>query len=71
MMLHLLCYTHLWMIAGVSLPPSDRVFALLALLGVLDIVADSGLIDFAEAIHRLETTTFRRPILLLLLEPGA
>lgn len=27
--------------------------------------ADRGLIDFAEAIHRLETTTFRKPIPLL------
>jgi len=34
-------------------------------LGVLDIAADRGLIDFAEAIHRLETTTFRKPVLLL------
>lgn len=31
-------------------------------LGVLDIAADLGLIDFAEAIRRLESTTFRRPV---------
>lgn len=34
-------------------------------LGVLDIAADRGLIDFAEAIQRLETTTFRKPPVLL------
>ena len=34
-------------------------------LSVLDIAADRGLIDFAEAIQRLETTTFRKPFSLL------
>jgi len=30
-------------------------------LGVLDLAAERGLIDFAEAIRALERTTFRRP----------
>lgn len=34
-------------------------------LGVLDIAAERGLIDFAAAIQSLETTSFRKPILLL------
>ena len=34
-------------------------------LGVLDLAADRGLIDFAESIHRLESTNFRRPRALL------
>jgi predicted nucleic acid-binding protein len=34
-------------------------------LGVLDIAADLGLINFAEAIRRLETTSFRKPVALL------
>ena len=33
--------------------------------GLLDLAAERGLIDFAEAIKRLEQTTFRRPIALL------
>ena len=34
-------------------------------LGVLDLAAERGLIDFAQAIHELERTTFRRPVELL------
>jgi len=34
-------------------------------LGVLDIAAEHGLVDFAAAIHALERTTFRRPDVLL------
>lgn len=34
-------------------------------LGVLDIAAERGLIDFAEAIRELERTSFRRPINLI------
>jgi len=34
-------------------------------LGLLDLAADRGLIDFAHAIHALERTTFRRPHALL------
>ncbi len=34
-------------------------------LGVLDMAADSALIDFAEAIRKLERTNFRRPEALL------
>lgn len=34
-------------------------------LGVLDIAASRGLIDFSAAIHRLNQTTFRRPQSLL------
>ena len=34
-------------------------------LGVLDLAAERGLVDFAEAIKALETTTFRRPAALL------
>lgn len=34
-------------------------------LGVLDIAAERGLVDFAEAIRRLEQTSFRRPLKLL------
>jgi len=30
-------------------------------LGLLDLAAEQGMIDFAEAIGRLEQTTFRRP----------
>ena len=34
-------------------------------LGLLDIAAERGLVDFAEAIRELEQTTFRRPPALL------
>ena len=34
-------------------------------LGLLDLVAEQGLIDFAHAIAKLERTTFRRPEALL------
>lgn len=34
-------------------------------LGVLDLAAERGLIDFCQAIARLETTTFRKPSWLL------
>ncbi len=34
-------------------------------LGVLDMAAESGLIDFAGAIQKLESTSFRRPEVLL------
>ena len=34
-------------------------------LGLLDIAADRGLVDFAQAITKLEQTTFRRPEALL------
>lgn len=34
-------------------------------LGVLDIAAEKGLIDFAEAIQRLEVTSFLRPVSLM------
>ena len=34
-------------------------------LGLLDLAAGRGLIDFAEAIRKLERTSFRRPIGLL------
>ena len=35
-------------------------------LGLLDLAAERGLIDFADAIAKLEQTTFRRPEALLL-----
>lgn len=34
-------------------------------LGLLDIAAERGLIDFAEAVRKLEVTTFRKPHLVL------
>lgn len=34
-------------------------------LGVLDLAAERGLIDFADAIRALELTSFRRPAALL------
>ena len=34
-------------------------------LGVLDIAAERGLIEFTAAVRELETTTFRRPVELL------
>lgn len=34
-------------------------------LGVLDLAAERGLLDFAQAIQFLEATTFRRPMALL------
>jgi predicted nucleic acid-binding protein len=34
-------------------------------LGLLDLAADHGMIDFAQAIHELEQTSFRRPEALL------
>jgi predicted nucleic acid-binding protein len=34
-------------------------------LGILDIAAERGLIDFAQAIQALESTSFRRPVALL------
>jgi predicted nucleic acid-binding protein len=34
-------------------------------LGVLDLAAERGLVDFAEAIRRLEQASFRRPLKLL------
>jgi predicted nucleic acid-binding protein len=34
-------------------------------LGLLDLAAERGLVDFAQAIHALEGTTFRRPAALL------
>lgn len=34
-------------------------------LGVLDMAADKALLDFAEAIQKLERTSFRRPEALL------
>jgi len=34
-------------------------------LGLLDLAADRGLVDFARAVHALEGTTFRRPVVLL------
>lgn len=34
-------------------------------LGVLDIAAERGLVDFGQAIEKLERTTFRRPEALL------
>jgi predicted nucleic acid-binding protein len=34
-------------------------------LGVLDIAAERGLVDFAQAINRLRRTTFRIPEALL------
>lgn len=34
-------------------------------LGLLDLAAERGLIDFVQAIHALERTTFRRPDALL------
>jgi predicted nucleic acid-binding protein len=34
-------------------------------LGVLDIAAERGMIDFAQAIRKLEKTTFRKPRLVL------
>ena len=34
-------------------------------LGVLDIAAERGLVDFAESVRKLEQTNFRRPIGLL------
>jgi hypothetical protein len=34
-------------------------------LELLDLDAERGLVDFAEAIRRLETTTFRKPVPLL------
>jgi predicted nucleic acid-binding protein len=40
-------------------------------LGVLNIAADRGLIDFAEVIQRLDTNLFRKtPVLLQGLDPG-
>jgi predicted nucleic acid-binding protein len=34
-------------------------------IGILDLAADKGLVDFADAIRRLEQTNFRRPAALL------
>lgn len=34
-------------------------------LGVLDIAAEKGLVNFTEAILRLEATSFRRPVELM------
>jgi len=34
-------------------------------LGLLDLAADRGLVDFAEAIRKLQLTSFRRPQTLL------
>ena len=34
-------------------------------LGLLDLAAERGLIDFADAIRKLESTSFRRPEMLL------
>ena len=34
-------------------------------LGVLDVAADRGLIDFSQAIRKLEITSFRRPEIVL------
>ena len=42
-----------------------RGFQVTGTLGVLDIAAERGLVNFAEAIRGLEQTNFRRPIALL------
>jgi len=34
-------------------------------LGVLDIAAERGLLDFAEAVRNLDKTSFRRPVSVL------
>ena len=44
---------------------SQRGLRVTGTLGVLDLAAERGLVDFGEAIKRLEGTTFRKPEALL------
>jgi predicted nucleic acid-binding protein len=39
-------------------------------LGLLDLAAERGLVDFGEAIRKLELTSFRRPEVVLKALPG-
>jgi predicted nucleic acid-binding protein len=49
------------MIAGADTPPNNKGFRVTGTLGVLDLAATRGLVDFAAAIRMLEGTSFRRP----------
>jgi predicted nucleic acid-binding protein len=45
--------------------PKDKGLRVTGTLGLLDLAGDRGLIDFAEAIRRLERTNFRTPRVVL------
>jgi predicted nucleic acid-binding protein len=46
-------------------PPKQQGLRVTGTLGLLDLAAERGLIDFAGAIRALKSTSFRRPEALL------
>jgi hypothetical protein len=58
-----ICYS--WMIGRGVIVARERGLRVTGTLGVLDIAADRGLVNFAQVVNRLRQTSFRIPQALL------